>query len=140
MINYSSETRKLLEELALEVRDSVNSFDYRKFKPPSKDGVWGKCGYAAKIVSQNLQEIFEPEKINIYTISDGFHTIAVLGSDFDGGWKIDPTIGQFKSVKDKNKLIFRPYEKYPLIFARHPSGRIVKDIPKIVHHKYFYNV
>lgn len=137
MINDYFETRSILEKTAIEIRNHVDSFDYRKFKPPSKDALFGKCGFAAKIASQKLQSLVKPEEIKIYSISDGYHFLAVLGDDFESGWKIDPTIAQFESIKDKNKLVFAPYEKYPLIFAKHPSGRITRVNPKIFYHNYF---
>ncbi|MBU3958066.1 MAG: hypothetical protein KKB25_03245 [Nanoarchaeota archaeon] len=137
MISDTFETRSMLEKAAIEIRDYVDSFDYRKFKPPSKDALFGKCGFAAKIASQKLQSSLEPEEIKIYSISDGYHFLAVLGDDFESGWKIDPTIAQFESIKDKNKLVFGPYERYPLIFAKHPSGKIVRGNPKLLYHNYF---
>ncbi len=137
MITDTFETRSILEKKAVEIRNYVDSFDYRKFKPPSKDALFGKCGYAAKIASQKLQSLVKPEEIKIYSISDGWHTIAVLGGDFESGWKIDPTIAQFESIKDKNRLVFGPHERYPLIFAKHPSGRICLENPKILNHNYF---
>jgi hypothetical protein len=137
MINGYFETRSVLKQTAIEIRNYVNSFDYRKFKPPSKAALFGKCGFAAKIASQELQNLAEPEEIKIYSISDGWHILAVLGDDFESGWKIDPIIAQFGSIKYKNKLVFSPYERYPLIFAKHPSGRIVRENPKLLNHKYF---
>lgn len=138
MLNDTFETRRILKKTAVEIRDYVDSFDYRKFKPPSKDAFFGKCGFAAKIASQKLQNLVEPEEIKIYSISDGYHFLAVLGDDFKSGWKIDPPIAQFESIKNKNKLVFAPHEQYPLIVSRHPSGRIIYDKPKIVRDKYFH--
>ncbi len=137
-ITDSFENRSVLEKTAVEIRDYVDSLDYRKFKPPSKDVLFGKCGYAAKAITKELSQSFD-ENIIVYYLPTWFHIVSVLGNNFAEGWKIDPTIEQFGYVKNKNKLIFAPYEEYPLIITRtnHPFRKIHVETPVAVYDNYF---